>query len=56
MSDYSTGEVHEYALGRSIVFDIISKANLDIEIVGNNPIYYIGQFSIVITDDKSNIV
>lgn len=55
ISDYSTGKVDEYALGGSLLFDLISKANLDIEIVENNPIYYAGPFSRVVTDDRGDL-
>lgn len=55
ISDYLTGKVHEYALGESLLFDLILKANLDIEIVENNPIYYAGPFSIIVTDDNGNL-
>ena len=55
ISDYVTGKVYEYASGGSVLFDLISKANLDMEIVKNNPIYYAGPFTIIVTDDKGNL-
>lgn len=55
ISDYVTGKVYEYASGGSVLFDLISKANLDMEIVKNNPIYYVGPFTIIVTDDKGNL-
>ena len=55
ISDYVTGKVYEYASGGSVLFDLILKANLDMEIVKNNPIYYVGPFTIIVTDDKGNL-
>ena len=53
--DYVTGKVYEYASGGSVLFDLISKANLDMEIVKNNPVYYAGPFTIIVTDDEGNL-
>ena len=55
ISDYVTGKVYEYASGGSVLFDLILKANLDMEIVKNNPIYYVGPFTRIVTDDKGNL-
>lgn len=55
ISDYVTGKVHEYASGGSVLFDLVSKANLDMEIVRNNPVYYAGPFTIIVTDDEGNV-
>ena len=55
INDYVTEEVYEYALGGSVLFDLIEKSNLDTEIVKRNPVYYAGAFNIVVTDDEGNL-
>lgn len=55
INDYVTEEVYEYALGGSVLFDLIEKSNLDTEIVKKNPVYYAGPFNIIVTDDEGNL-
>lgn len=55
ISDYVTGEIYEYTLGKSGLFYLVSKANLEPEIVENNSVYYAGLATIVVSDDEGNL-